>query len=102
MTLLENYNLGKDPNFQAKLVAALAVKVNQEVKNIVKTDPNYEMYIRIGKTMLSSEAQGAQFVAQSAAAAGINPADDVAIQLFIDNNFDTFAKMFDPDVPGTD
>lgn len=91
-----------DSEFQAKLVAALAVKVNQEVKNILKSDPNYEMYIRIGKTMLSAEAQAAQFVAQSAAAASINPNDDAAIQAFIDNNFDTFAKMFDPDVPGTD
>jgi hypothetical protein len=102
VALIDNYNLSRDGDFQAKLIAALANKVNIEVKNIPKSDPNYPMYIRIGKTMLSADAPQAQFIAQSAAAASVNPNDDVAIQTFIDNNFDTFAKMFDPDVPGTD
>jgi len=102
VTLVDYYNLSRDGDFQAKLIAALAKKVNTEVKNIPKSDPNYAMYIRIGKTMLSAEAAHAIFIAQSAAAAGIDPNDDLAIQTFIDTNFDTFAKMFDPDVPGTD
>lgn len=102
MALLDNYTLSRNTEYQSKLLAALAKKVNTEVKNIVKTNPNYAMYIRIGKAMLSAEAHQARFVAMSAAAANVDPSDDVAIQTFIDNNFDTFAKMFDPDVPGTD
>jgi hypothetical protein len=102
VALLDNFNLSRDGDFQAKLIAALAKKVNTEVKNIPKSDPNYAMYIRIGKTMLSAEAAHAIFVAQSAAAAGVDPSDDLDIQIFIDANFTTLAKMFDPDVPGTD
>ena len=102
MTLLDNYTLSRDPEYQSKLLAALAEKVNTEVKNILPGDANYKMYIRIGKAMLSADANQAKFVAMSAAAASVDPSNDVAIQSFIDNNFDTFAKMFDPDVPGTD
>ena len=98
MALIDNYNLSRDGEFQARLIAALAKKVNTEVQNILKTDPKYAMYLRIGKAMLSATAKQAIFVAQSAAAANVNPTNDTDIETFINNNFDTLAKMFDPDV----
>lgn len=103
MSLKDNFNLSRDGEFQAKLIAALAKKANQELNGLLKTDPKYEMYIRISKVMLSANPREAVFLAQSAAAhPQVDPDSDTWIQSFIDNNFEAIAKMFDPDVPGTD
>lgn len=96
MALLDEYTDGSDSDFGNKIVAAMSRKATDYLQNAPTPSA---MSLKFAKYILGSVSPDVLFVGRAFASVGINNGSiDSVIQNAVDSNFETLAKLFDPDV----